>query len=193
MPQPALICRPRVEAPRRLPQGASLLGVGNGGGNSDRHSVSNLVLNGKDVSEIVVVTVRPDVFAGGGFGEVGGKAGGSAGSSHGAFEYVAHTELTPDLLHIHCATLVGEAGIAGDDEQRRIARKRRDDLFDCAVGEIFLLWIATHVLEQQYRDRRLVGQRQWLGRGRKTFRHRELRVGSRPGGAPAGYISPPPG
>ena len=39
-------------------------------------------------------------------------------------------------------------------------RERGDDLLDHAVGEIFLLRVAAHVLERQHRDRRLVGQRQ---------------------------------
>src|SRR4051794_9110082 len=39
-------------------------------------------------------------------------------------------------------------------------RKRGDDLFDHPVGEIFLFRVAAHVLERQYRYRRLVGQRE---------------------------------
>ena len=43
---------------------------------------------------------------------------------------------------------------------QRMRRERGDDLLDHAVGEIFLLRVAAHVLERQHRDRRLVGERQ---------------------------------
>src|SRR4029453_12897562 len=34
------------------------------------------------------------------------------------FQHVAHPKLAPDLLHVDGATLVCEARVAGDDEQR---------------------------------------------------------------------------
>src|SRR6202040_906263 len=83
-----------------------------------------------------------------------------------AFEDVADTELAPHLLHTDRSSLVSGAGIAGDDEQPADAAERGDDLLDHAIGEIFLLRIAAHILERQNRDRRLVGQRQRRSRCR---------------------------
>jgi hypothetical protein len=77
--------------------------------------------------------------------------------AHRAFEHVADTKLAPHLLYIDRFSLVGETGIAGDDEQPADPAERGDDLLDHAVGEIFLLRIAAHILERQHRDRRLVG------------------------------------
>src|SRR5262249_46745234 len=77
-----------------------------------------------------------------------------------AFKHVPRPQLTPDLLHINRAALVGEARIASDHEQRPEARKRRDDLLDYPVCKILLFGVTTHVLERQYRNRRLVGQRE---------------------------------
>jgi len=54
---------------------------------------------------------------------------------------------------------VRKTRIAGDDEQPPYARECGDDLLDHAVGEIFLLGVAAHILEGQDGDRRLVGQR----------------------------------
>src|SRR6516164_6004325 len=80
--------------------------------------------------------------------------------AHRAFEHVSDAEFLTDLLRIDHLAFVGEARVAGDDEQPADARERGDDLLDHAVGEIFLLRIAAQILERQYRDRRLVGQRE---------------------------------
>jgi len=76
---------------------------------------------------------------------------------HRAFQNVADAEFAADALHIYRLALIGKARIAGDDEQPADAAERGDDLLDHAVGEIFLLRVARHVLERQHRDRRLVG------------------------------------
>ena len=95
-----------------------------------------------------------------GVDELPGDAHAIAGLAHAAFEHVAHAELAADLLHVDRPALVGEGRIARDDEQPLDARKAGDDVVDHAVGEIFLLGIAAHVLERQHGDRRLVGQRE---------------------------------
>ena len=79
--------------------------------------------------------------------------------ANAAFQHVAHPKLAPDLLHIDGAPLVGEAGVAGDDEQRLEMRQRRDDVLDHSVGEIVLLRIAAHVGEWQNSDGGLIGKR----------------------------------
>jgi len=78
-----------------------------------------------------------------------------------AFEDVAHAQLATDSLYVDRLALVGEGAIARDDEEPADAAERGDDLLDHAVGEIFLLRIAGHVLEGQHRDRWLVRERQW--------------------------------
>ena len=78
---------------------------------------------------------------------------------HAAFQHVAHAEFAPDLPDVDRPALVGERGIARDHEQRLEARQRGDDVLHHAVGKIFLLGIAAHVLERQHRDRRFVGER----------------------------------
>jgi hypothetical protein len=76
--------------------------------------------------------------------------------AHRAFEDVADAEFASDLLHIDRLALVGEAGVAGDDEEPADPRQRGDDLLDHTVDKIFLLGIAAHIGEREYRDRRLV-------------------------------------
>src|ERR1700730_16314930 len=83
----------------------------------------------------------------------------AAGFAYRAFEDVADAELAPDLLHVNCLVFVGEARIAGDDEEPSDAGERGDYLLDHAVGEILLLGVAAYVLEWHHRQRRLIGQR----------------------------------
>src|SRR5512132_292619 len=79
--------------------------------------------------------------------------------ANAAFQRVAHPKLAPDLLHIDGAPLVGEARVAGDDEQRLEMRQRRDDVLHYPVGKIFLLWVAAHVDKGQNSNRGLIGER----------------------------------
>jgi hypothetical protein len=69
-----------------------------------------------------------------------------------AFQYVAHAELAGDLLGIHRLALVGERGVAGDNEESAVAGQRRDDVFDNAVDEVILLRIAAEIYEGQDRE-----------------------------------------
>jgi hypothetical protein len=90
--------------------------------------------------------------------------------AHRAFQNIAHAELAPDLLHVDGAALVGEGRITGDDKEPADLRQRGDDLLDHAVGEIFLFRVAADIGERQYRNRRLLGERQWLRRRCSWFR-----------------------
>src|SRR3982075_1192199 len=86
-----------------------------------------------------------------------------AGLSDASFQHVAHAKLPPDLFDVDRVSLVREARIPGDYEQGVEARQCGDDVLDHAVGEVFLLGIAAHVLERQDGDGRFVRQRRLLG------------------------------
>src|SRR4029077_12621163 len=83
-----------------------------------------------------------------------------------------------DLLHFDRASLVGEARVAGDDEQCLETGQRSGDFFHHAVGEEFLLRIAAQVLERQYGYGRLVWERKGRTQliDRRTMRSRVYRV-----------------
>src|SRR5712691_11402298 len=83
-----------------------------------------------------------------------------AGFAHRAFEDIADAKLAPDLPHIGRLAFVGKARIAGDHEQPADPAEHGDYLLDHAVDEIFLLGVAAHVLERQYRNRWFVGERE---------------------------------
>src|SRR5437588_7245935 len=108
----------------------------------------------------------PNVRPGCGVDELSGDAHAIRGLAHTAFEHITHAKLAADLLHVGCPALVGECRIARDDEQPLDARQASSDILHHAVGEIFLLRIAAHVLEGQNSNGWLVGQRKSLGNGR---------------------------
>jgi hypothetical protein len=82
----------------------------------------------------------------------------ATGFTNGAFEDVAHTQFAADLLQIDRMAFVRKARIAGDDQEPPDAGERDDDLIDHAVGEIFLLGVAAHVLEGHHRQGWFIGQ-----------------------------------
>jgi len=84
--------------------------------------------------------------------QLGGDAHSTACFAHRAFEDIADAELATDLLHIDRLALVGEARIAGDDEEPADAGERRDDLLNHAVGEVVLLRIGAQIGEGENRD-----------------------------------------
>ena len=118
------------------------------------------VLEVEHVLQRAVETVGPEMRGGFGFDQLCGDADPVAALAHRAFEDIADTELAPDLAHADRLPLVGKAGVAGDHKQPADAAECGNDLLDHAVGKIFLLRVAAHVLKRQHRDRRLVGQRQ---------------------------------
>src|SRR5580700_5685456 len=99
------------------------------------------------------------MVAAGPINQLRGHADPISNLAQAAFEDVARTELTTDLLHVDRAALVDKARIAGDDVEPFDPRQPGDDVFDNAVDEIFLLGITAHVLEWQDLDRGPVGQR----------------------------------
>jgi hypothetical protein len=111
-----------------------------------------LLLQVENIFECTVEPIGPEMHACGSIDQLAGNAHLVPRFAHAPFEDIAHPELTPNLLHVHRAPLVGEAGITGDDEQLPEPRQRGNDFFDHTISEILLLQIATQVLEGQHGD-----------------------------------------
>jgi hypothetical protein len=88
----------------------------------------------------------------GGIDELSGDAHSICRFANAPFQQVAHPKLAPDLLRVNGASLVGEARVAGDDEQRLEPGQRRDDVFRNSVGKIILLRIGAQVGEGENSD-----------------------------------------
>jgi hypothetical protein len=67
--------------------------------------------------------------------------------ANAAIEHIAHPQLVADLFHVDSWSLVGEARIAGNDEQPSDARQPGDDVLGDTVGEVFLTRIAAQIFE----------------------------------------------
>src|SRR5712691_11526875 len=78
-----------------------------------RHAILQI----ENVFEGTIVSVCPDVITRRGINELPGDANAIARLSDAPLEYVTHPKFAPDLLDVDSFPLVGEAGIAGDDEQ----------------------------------------------------------------------------
>jgi hypothetical protein len=122
--------------------------------------------------EVAVEAFRPQVPAALGVDELGGDAHAVAGFADAAFEHEAYAEVAPDLLYFDQAALVGEGGVAGDDEQGRDLREVGDQILGHAVAEIFLLGVPAHIGEREHGDRRFLrhGGRRRLRRGDRLRR-----------------------
>src|SRR5262249_17768556 len=103
----------------------------------------HLVLRREDVREIAIESLGPEMPAAAGVNELRRDAHAIAGLADAALEHEANTQVAPDLLHFDRPTLVGEGGIARDDEQARDLREVGNQVFGHAVAEIFLLWISA--------------------------------------------------
>ena len=119
----------------------------------------NLVLQRKDVGEVAVVTLGPDLPARGPVDELRRDAHPVAGATHASLKHVTDPELAGGVAHIHMAVLESEHGVARRHPQRRHLAQVGDDVFTDAVGKIPLFLFAAVVGEGQNRNRWLVGGR----------------------------------
>ena len=119
--------------------------------------MGDLVLDREDVVEVAVEAFSPQVAAVLAVDQLGVDAHAIAGLAHASLQDRAHAEVLAHLRDVGRLALVGEGGVAGDDEQARNLGQIGDDVLGDAVGEILLLGIARHVVEGQHCDRGLVG------------------------------------
>ena len=143
---------PGVEGARRLAVEKTGLGQQEARLQRPDDALSHLVLDGEDVVEIAVVLVRPNVVAAFGVDELGGDSDAIARLAHAAFQDITNAEVGRHLAHIGRLALVGEGGVARDDEQTGHRGQQRDDVLGHAVGEILLFGVAAHIVERQHGD-----------------------------------------
>ena len=78
----------------------------------------DFVLDGKDVFEVAIVTLGPDVFVVDGVDQLCGDAHPVAGAPHAALDHVAHAESFADLLYGQRFLLERKRRVAGNYENR---------------------------------------------------------------------------
>jgi hypothetical protein len=114
----------------------------------------DLVLNLKDVLQVAVIFLSPDVLPGFGVAELARDADPLCSGANAPFEDISDTEFARDLADVHHATLVNEARVACDDEKPAQAGERRDDVLAQAIRKEIPRGIAVAVSEGQDGDRR---------------------------------------
>ena len=86
------------------------------------------------------------------------------------FEHIAHAEFFGHGAQVDGFALIGERTVSRNDKQFVEARQLCNDVFGNAVGEVILLRVAAHIDKGQYRNGRLVRERQVDAEG--SFRQR---------------------
>src|SRR5229473_5898414 len=82
------------------------------------NAFSHLVLQIEDVAETTIEPFCPKMCPSGGIDELSRDAHSVCRFANAAFQDIAHPKFLPDLLYVDGAPLVGEARVAGNDEQR---------------------------------------------------------------------------
>ena len=117
----------------------------------------DLVLQGEDVFEFTVVALGPETVTARGIEKLDGHPHPAADLAHAPFGHVPDAELAADPFDLGRLVLVGEAGVAGDDEQRPEPRQFGDDFSRNPVGKIILPRIAAQIRKRKHRERRPIG------------------------------------
>ena len=146
--------------------------------NRGNDGLGDLVLYREHIGQLAVVTLRPEMAAGGDVVELHGDPHPAAILAHAALDDIADTEVFGDLFQVYGFALVGERGVARDHEEPAQLREPGDDVLADAVGKIILLDLAAHVDEGKHGDRGSVGGRQGraCGRGEDIQRRRGGRL-----------------
>src|SRR5215467_3373807 len=80
------------------------------------HALGKSILNGEDVAQVTLESVRPDVERRRCIDELSGKPNAIALAPHAALKNIADPKLASDLTNIDCLALVGERRVSGDHE-----------------------------------------------------------------------------
>src|SRR5205814_1838888 len=103
------------------------------------------VLDGKDIVQLAVEPLSPDVIARAAVEELGGNPDAAAIPADTAFDHIVYAERRRDPAHVGEFTPVPERRIARDHEELPDAAERRDEVLRDPVDEEVLFWITRHV------------------------------------------------
>ena len=108
---------PGIEILRRAILRADAFGLQQLGLNCGHNFLGDLVLQRKDVRQIAIVMVGPQVLTGRSVDQLGGDAYAVAALANAALQDIAHAQVGPDLAYVNSLTFVGERGIARDHKK----------------------------------------------------------------------------
>src|SRR6516162_5445469 len=117
IPEPALTIIPRTHVLRPLRDYTLAFGARQRRLDRGGDARSDVVLHREDVGQISIVTLGPEMGAGGNIDKLAADAHPLPGSAHATLEDIADAKVAANLLEIDGFSFVGECGIAGDDEK----------------------------------------------------------------------------
>ena len=109
------------------------------------HVSSDLILDIKDVAQLAIVSLGPDMLTRRRVDQLPCDADASSRSSNTTLKDVANPKLSSHISNIDGSTLVGKGRVSCDNEEPAQARKCRGDILGYPVSEVLLLGIAAHI------------------------------------------------
>ena len=149
MPYAALIALPRTQAFGRPATGDDLFGVVDFGNDGGRYGCCDLILDSKDITQLAVVALGPEMIALLRIDELDSNANLVTKATNAPFDNGSHSQLRPDLRDRETALLDDLRRGATDDPQVREAREHIGQLLAHAVGEVLLVTVSAQVVEGQ--------------------------------------------
>src|SRR5260370_33799066 len=110
-------------------------------------SVGDFVLDGKNVGQVAIIPICPNMSAVVAIDELTCYAHASARLSNTAFQNEIDAEALRHLRDFHSFALIGKSRVARHDKQPRHLRQISDDVLGNPITKIFLFQIAAHVDE----------------------------------------------
>ncbi len=138
-----------------LAKGAQALGSCQFGAKGIRDPRDNVHLQFAELGAVAIEAVGPNMCAGVGRDKLGVDSYVFAGAPHASFERVTHAEFAPNLLHVDRLALVGEGGVASNDETILQMGEIRRQIVRDRIGEIVLVGVVAQVRERQDNDREM--------------------------------------
>src|SRR4030095_10092155 len=121
----AQVMIPCVEIVRSLPPCAGDLGQRDLRPDRCRYAGDNVVLQFKEIANLSVVALRPDMTIGLRIDQLRANSNPITGSAHATFQDIADTELAPHPSYVDGFALVSKGGVPRDDTQPFEARESR--------------------------------------------------------------------
>src|SRR4029079_18148846 len=145
MPRPPLIGLPGPKALRRLPHGALPFGIDDSRSDSGSDRLGYLILHGKYVRKVSVVSLGPHVAGIGRVDQLSRHPDSICRALHAPLEDIADAKLTADPADVERLAAVGETRVSCNHEQPAQLRQRGHQIFGDAIAEELLCRIARHV------------------------------------------------
>src|SRR6516164_6100584 len=117
MPEPALTIIPRAHVLRPLRDYTLAFRARQRRLDSGGDARSDIVLHREYIGQVAVISLSPEMGAGGNIDKLAADAHPLPGSAHATLEDIADAKVAANLLEIDGFSFVGECGIAGDDEK----------------------------------------------------------------------------